>query len=97
MWMWRDHAAEVLGEGFVLWAPNIADPSSLVRNLFLSCYGVAARAQNASSSANVSGALVNIAALEPRLVLQLLSDEALSTSGDSVPGMAPFTSNVAAL
>lgn len=97
MWMWRDHAAEVLGEGFVLWAPNIADPGSLVRNLFLSCYGVAARAQNASSSANVSGALVNIAVLEPRLVLQLLSDEALSTSGDRVPGMAPFASNVAAL
>ena len=102
MWLWRDHAAEVLGEGFVLWAPNIADPSKLVRTLFRSAYGseVAARVQNASTSTStnpVSGALVNIAALEPRLVLQLLSDEALSTSGDNVPGVAPFASNVAAL
>lgn len=97
VWLWRDHAAEVLGEGFVLWAPNIADPGSLVRDLFQSCYSVAAGAQKTSSTANVSEALVNIAALEPRLVLQLLSDEALSTSGDAVPGMAPFASNVAAL
>ena len=97
MWLWHNHAAEVLGEGFALWAPNIADPGSLVRDLFRSSYGGALRAQNATSSANVSGALVNIAALEPRLVLQLLSEEALSTSGDGVPGMAPFASNVAAL
>lgn len=96
MWLWHDYAAEVLGEGFVLWAPNIADPGSLVRDLFRSSYRTP-RAQHANSIANVSATLVNIAVLEPRLVLQLLSDEALSTSGDSVPGMAAFASNVAAL
>ena len=93
IWLWRDHAAEVLGKGFVLWAPNIPDPGSLVKTLFRSAFPSAAM----DAPDHVSTALVSIAALEPRLVLQLLSDEALSQSGDSQPGLAPFASNVAAL
>ena len=98
LWLWRDYAVEVVGDGFGTWRQYISmDPPALVKKLVRSAFSHA-RAEPGQSDARqdrATDALVSIAVQEPQLVLQLVSEEALSTP--AVDSHAPYGSNVAAV
>jgi WD40 repeat protein len=92
LWGWRNHAAQVLGDGFAVWRPHIPEPALLMRRLLQASFPSIA-GQNEHNRNCALNALHQIGQLETGMFLEAVRVEALAQQGNA----HAYEANIAAL
>jgi WD40 repeat protein len=96
--LWRNMAADLLGAGFIMWRPYIADPAWLMQDLFqIGCSQTPATVIKTRQRCNaILSTVVSMGVYEPRIMFHIMREQSLSAAGGS-SDIEPFVYNVCAI